>query len=549
MNNTVLFLVSIAVVAFSDEIVLQPSQTTGTHTALVLVGRNDTVTSDYVLLAEAIQSAVSPSLTLWVVIRSDLSGIDVSLSNLRSQYAITNVFVSSYSMMDNAGVAIQNYARNNAESIAGVVLIAGFLQRRQRPDIQTCMNKESIKPKRSLKCPLGCLADGSHDCYGPNTPSYPVPTLTIGGELDGVVRVTRLAEAYYTQLTNDDLPVVVIEGMNHQILLNSSNALPPSIKNRDFPSECTQAACLKSVSEVVALFLTKHTVSTAHTVAHIVAVDSYTAAFFAPLISSFKLEGSWWFTGGDDEHGASPWAAGAQQALVLPLPSTYNWQVTNQFHLLSDEDIIPPYFRPQHRADATVTQTGTSNRTIVSSTIAQLRYLEESVTDTAVGLNGYAIIKEEKVHILNAFPDDGVKEVSAIEIATKMRSRQYLFNITGNPSPDSLDNGEQCQKINQQAYDWALNASSPVARARFAKYGTPLVMLADIKPTVPGGPWFIWSYLKYTPQKGKQVDVAAYYTFFSLSASSYGAGTHYCKLLSPARAMEWIYVDGFRTSI
>jgi hypothetical protein len=33
-----------------------------------------------------------------------------------------------------------------------------------------------------------------------------------------------------------------------------------------------------------------------------------------------------------------------------------------------------------------------------------------------------------------------------------------------------------------------------------------------------------------------------------LTASIYpdSAGYHYCKLLSPARAMEWIYVDGLR---
>jgi hypothetical protein len=52
---------------------------------------------------------------------------------------------------------------------------------------------------------------------------FPVPTLTVGGELDGLCRISRITEALYTQVAfhedpsfaTDNLPVVVIEGMNH----------------------------------------------------------------------------------------------------------------------------------------------------------------------------------------------------------------------------------------------------------------------------------------------------------------------------------------------
>lgn len=65
--------------------------------------------------------------------------------------------------------------------------------------MRECLPKAAKQPKRSTSYPLGYLEEGVHDCFGKNTIDYPVPSLTIGGELDGVVRVTRIAEAYYTQ--------------------------------------------------------------------------------------------------------------------------------------------------------------------------------------------------------------------------------------------------------------------------------------------------------------------------------------------------------------
>jgi hypothetical protein len=56
--------------------------------------------------------------------------------------------------------------------------------------------------------------------------------------------------------------------------------------------------------------------------------------------------------GFDEEHGTSAWAAAAQERLAQPLPASLTWDGTgaNEFRLVSDEDKIPPYFRPQHRA-------------------------------------------------------------------------------------------------------------------------------------------------------------------------------------------------------
>ena len=132
--------------------------------------------------------------------------------------------------------------------------------------------------------------------------------------------------------------------------------------------------------------------------------------------------------------------------------------------------------------------------------MAQLRYVEVSVSQSGIGLDGYAIIKEEKCHVLADAPhgiqtaaaaaasgltgflggsgggDVGKAYVSAIEIGTKMASRQLVFNKTsaadgGPPAPDSLDDGDRCASINAQAYAWALGAASPAARQRHEQHG------------------------------------------------------------------------------
>jgi len=63
---------------------------------------------------------------------------------------------------------------------------------------------------------------------------YPVPTLTLAGELDGLARVTRMAESAYHQRGRDDFPVVVLRGVNHMQF--ASGEPPMNVKKNDFGS-------------------------------------------------------------------------------------------------------------------------------------------------------------------------------------------------------------------------------------------------------------------------------------------------------------------------
>lgn len=57
------------------------------------------------------------------------------------------------------------------------------------------------------------------------------PTLTIGGSKDGLMRITRIAESYWHQITNitpsqsNFFPVEVLEGVSHY---QFAGGVPPS---------------------------------------------------------------------------------------------------------------------------------------------------------------------------------------------------------------------------------------------------------------------------------------------------------------------------------
>ena len=108
--------------------------------------------------------------------------------------------------------------------------------------------------------------------------------------------------------------------------------------------------------------------------------------------------------------------------------------------------------------------------------------------------------------------------------------------------------------VNKQAWEWALSNAGDVAFQLFHRRGTPLVMSND---TFLGnaGPLWIQNPLKLKPVKGSDGRVVAVSVSAPCSHTDVNypiksaAGYHYCKLLSPARAMEWIFTDGLRANV
>lgn len=74
--------------------------------------------------------------------------------------------------------------------------------------------------------------------------NYPVPTLTLGGTKDGLMRTTRIAEAYYHSVVNveeaqkDLFPVVSLEGVSHMGFM--SGEPPKAVKKRDLVMDVSE---------------------------------------------------------------------------------------------------------------------------------------------------------------------------------------------------------------------------------------------------------------------------------------------------------------------
>ena len=107
----------------------------------------------------------------------------------------SDIFFAGHSI---GGMMLQDYLNDNKQAGIGQILLGSFLFRKYR------------------------------------NVTYSVPTLTIGGELDGLCRVTRIMEAYYHRILHASdhqsairsFPVVVVEGMTH---MQFASGDPPSL--------------------------------------------------------------------------------------------------------------------------------------------------------------------------------------------------------------------------------------------------------------------------------------------------------------------------------
>jgi hypothetical protein len=160
-------------------------------------------------------------------------------------------------------------------------------------------------------------------------------------------------------------------------------------------------------------------------------------------------------------------------------------------------------------------------------------------------LNSYTV-SEQQYAALNPM-DTGKTVIAATETKVKLQSRQSFQIHAGNTTADFHDFdevGNRCGEINQASLDWALEHSSAAAKKRYNDLGKKIVIGDDMGP-YNAGPLWIGKMLKWEDSDDKLMTTVRSpmmrtpHDYLVPAARDF----HYCKLLTPFRAMEWIYID------
>mmetsp|Transcript_41618 Transcript_41618/g.129482 ORF Transcript_41618/g.129482 Transcript_41618/m.129482 type:complete len:558 (-) Transcript_41618:112-1785(-) len=388
--------------------------------------------------------------------------------------------------------------------------------------------------------------------YTHPTWDYPVSTLTIGGELDGLARPTRLAEAFYAAKGREDFPVAIVRGLTH---MQFASGTPPLLVHlRDLEPEISYDEARAAVAKLVAPYFEK-LAGLNGAASRLSQQLQDTADFVKPIVAAYELEGSRYFNapaqiGGPDEKqcvkggcpGKSAWVPEAQK--VISAVEGWSLNVTNEYVDCKSTPLTGEEFHlPVISGDAEAKR--------VSITTYSQGYWDDAQPS-------WFDWKE----IFDSF-DTGFIATSAEELGSKLASRQctLIQGLGEADTPFSVDDPDFCAQTNKKAYEWALQNAGREAAARFKTYGQEYVFGADIPKA--GGPLFLDAHLQFNEITGssgeKVIEVKAPMQKTEIDYWKKHFGPiprpsmvpdpgcfHYCKLLSPARAMEWLYVDSLR---
>lgn len=418
----------IHLVLSSSDIILQPTKQ-GTNTvALIFIHGFGLPPERYIPLFKQVQLTSADS--LWIAIPAFVNDIPVEETRphvidemLTKLFAsgmprYTRVFLSGHSL---GGITSQDLAIKYQNMILGQILIGSFLQLKYQ-------SAETI---------------------------YPISTLTLSGELDGLTGVTRIIESFYFYSTYPHF-TVIIPGMNH---MDPASGIPtPSILRNDTPSEIGEAVAHQQLAIRVCDYMSMRLQN--QTITPILVYDfKQTKIFSQPYLDALNLEGSYHIlspcynkTESKCQTG-SPWSSYVQQ-IISGLNDTIQLNISDQFDVFDEP--LSPFPRLANNCSTT-----RNNCTLYIHTFT------ENVYDP------------QELHS------------AAEEMRVKMVSRQILLEAVDGKNHDfnQTDGQSLCGLINQKAFDWAIKNAGNKTKDRYDRKGKQMIIGEDIGPFIEESAW------------------------------------------------------------
>jgi predicted esterase len=426
-------------ISSSSDIILEPIKQGANNAALIFIPGAELPPERYVPLLK--QTQLTSTDSLWVAIPSFPDNIpieqlrpkviDEMLTKLHKSGMLTNttIFLGGHSL---GGIASQTLAYKYPNKVFGQILIGAYLERK----------------------------------YETASTIYPVPTLTLSGELDGLARVTRIIESFYFYSTYPHF-TLIIPGMNH---MNTASGEPSGhILKNDIQSEINETIAHQQLSIRICDYINMRLNN--QTMTSMLEYNlNQTKIFSQPYLNALSLEGFYHFLPpcynqtNDNCQIGSPWSAYGQK-ILSGLNDTVQLNISDEFHIV--------YKIPEHFAH-------------LDNNCSFIKPLNNCV------LNIHTVT--QNIYDLNDQSDTGETHTSAEEMRVKMISRQVLLQAADGKKYDfnQTDNQSLCGLVNQQALNWALKNAANKTKDRYERIGKKMFIGDDIGP-LNAGPLWIWT--------------------------------------------------------
>ena len=391
---------------------------------------------------------------------------------------------------------------------------------------------------------LGSFVERKHR-KNKNAAYRSIPRLTVVGDLDGVVRAARIAEDIEHHVHVDvsrtedsdearfDHSVVMIKGMNHFQLVDT-NIVHKICQSRDLQPEISKEDATQSTACAIVDFVESH-----HTQVKdknqkerresLLEKIRLTEKYLEPLLQAMRLEGNYNIVTpcnlvecdvSDNEatcNKGSSWVESIQEGIV-------------------PEEINEATVRDEFR------------RTWYINPFAKIPFYHPSVTNNNCKVN-IETVTEGIYEKADFFIDAGFFSNTAIELRSKLNSNQAILNAIGVSIPFE-SNQNTCSEINQMTIQYALENAPDIVKKRYMDQGIKLQAGVDISHN--NGPTWIWSHLDFTKEGDCGTDepcrIIDSHTMNTPidHPVPFAGGKLYCKLLSPAKVLDWMYTDSLR---